>query len=117
MTDDTLREECEDLALKIIAEITVHPTGHFDRDANEWDAKALTVADFSAVIQKHLLAFARAQQAKGLREAVAIGRATISALYQASPSHARGIEVVNALVDAQATARESDATKKGSSPS
>jgi len=97
MTDDTLRQECADIALKIIAEITVHPTGHFDHDANEWDAKALTIGDFCTVIQKHILAFARAQQAEALREA----REIVNKEWRDT----NRLELMEKL-EAQATARE-----------
>jgi hypothetical protein len=88
MTDDTLREECRQLIDAIPADCD-----------NDYDDR----------VMKLLLAFARAQQAKGLREAAEIIKAQ---LYD-------GEYIDDAIyyLDAQATARESDATKKGSSPS
>jgi hypothetical protein len=80
--DDTLREECQKLGF-------------------DWGLTRLETDE--------LLAFARAQQAAGLREAAEIIK---EQLYD-------GEYIDDAIyyLEAQATARESDATKKGSSPS
>ena len=91
MTDDTLREDVE----KLVERLSLFGiVGYRQRDESI----------------NMLLAFARAQQAKGIREALRM-------VDEEMAENSRRWALFRCEVKAQATARETDATKKGSSPS
>ena len=101
MTDDTLRQECEKLLDGL--EATYSDVALYGGTLVDVDKK------YKADCAK-LLAFARAQQAKGLREAAAIAAASAILDKPASDEFESGYEngcvSVSLKLDAQATARE-----------